>query len=63
MPGRQTSRERDLRAQRVAVVNESARREVLRSDGRRPLGDNLEQADALIKAAFEIRDAFAKTKR
>jgi hypothetical protein len=49
----------DLReTRRDARVNESARREVLRQDGERDLGENLEQAASLIKAAFELRDAF-----
>ncbi len=47
-------RERDAR------VNEAARREILRRDGQRSLGENLERADALIKAAYELRGAFAR---
>ena len=46
-------------AQRDAVLNEAARREVLRRDGRRDLGENLERAAALISASFELRDAFS----
>jgi len=40
--------------------NEAARRAMLREDGKRPLGENLEQADALIKASFELARAFAE---
>ncbi len=40
-------------------LNEAARRQRLRADGVRSLGDNLEQADALVKAAFELSRAFA----
>ena len=39
--------------------NEAARLETLRRDGQRELGENLEQAAALIKAAFELRDSFS----
>jgi hypothetical protein len=47
---------------RDARANEAARREVLRRDAERSLGENIERADALIKAAFEIRDAFSKSR-
>lgn len=43
---------------RDAARNEAARREMLRIDGARSIGENLEQADSLIKAAFELRRAF-----
>ena len=46
--------------QRDAQVNEAARREVLRRDGERGLGENLEQAAALTKVAFELRDSFSR---
>lgn len=42
------------RAALDAAADEAARREVLRLDGGRSLGANLEQADALIRAAFEL---------
>jgi hypothetical protein len=43
--------------------NEAARREMMRIDGARSLGENLEQANALIKAAFELARAFAQADR
>jgi propanediol dehydratase small subunit len=46
-----------------AHLNEAARREVLRQDGRRKLGENLERAAELIKAAFELRDSFTGARR
>jgi hypothetical protein len=48
---------------RDARINEAARREILRRDGARDLGENLEQAAALIKAAFELRDSFSAPRR
>jgi hypothetical protein len=52
--------EHDVRGTRRDVeLHEAARREVLRRDGQRALGENLERADALIKAAFELREAFS----
>ena len=48
---------------RDAESHEAARREVLRRDGERDLGENLEQAAALIKVSFELRDAFADARR
>jgi len=45
-----------------ARVNEAARRETLRRDGQRDLGENLEQAAALISVAFELRDSFSATR-
>jgi hypothetical protein len=51
---------RNTHAQEVdARRNEAARLETLRRDGRRELGENLEQAAALIRAAFELRDSFS----
>lgn len=50
------------RKERDARLNDAARKEVLRRDGAREPGENLEQADALIKAAFELRDAFARAR-
>ncbi|MCL2419870.1 MAG: hypothetical protein FWD04_11300 [Conexibacteraceae bacterium] len=47
----------DVRAD--AARNEAARVEILRNDARRSLGENLEQADALIKAAYELAGGFA----
>ena len=44
-----------------ARINEAARRETLRRDGQRGLGENLEQAAALINVAFELRDSFSVT--
>jgi len=35
----------------------------LRADARRSLGENLEQADALIKAAFELAEGFTAAGR
>jgi hypothetical protein len=52
----------DARA-RDAAINERARREILRRDGERTLGENLERAAALIKDSFELRDAFADSPR
>ncbi len=52
-----TWRERDAR------IHEAARREILRRDGERDLGQNLEQAAELIKAAFELRDSFSAARR
>ena len=42
-----------------AEINHAAREEMLRRDGARSLGANLEQADALIRAAFELANGFA----
>jgi hypothetical protein len=47
---------------RDAQINEAARRERLRIDGARSLGENLEQADALIRVAFELANGFAADK-
>ena len=51
------------RAARDAEINEAARREILRRDGKRELGENLEQAAALIRVSFELRDSFADARR
>jgi hypothetical protein len=42
-----------------AETNSAARAEMLRLDGARSLGENLEQADALIRAAFELARGFS----
>jgi hypothetical protein len=44
-----------------ADVNEAARVEMMRMDAARSLGENLEQADALIKAAFELAEGLSST--
>ena len=46
-----------------AERNERARLELLRADGARSLGENLEQADALIKAAFELSRGLSSAAR
>jgi hypothetical protein len=43
----------DRRA-RDQAANAAARAQILRADGARTLGENLEQAAALIRAAFEL---------
>jgi hypothetical protein len=50
---------RDERQRRDAHANDAARAETLRLDGARSLGENLEQADALIRAAFELAGGFS----
>jgi hypothetical protein len=40
--------------ERDAAINEAARGERLRADGQRSLGENLERAAALIRAASEL---------
>jgi hypothetical protein len=55
----ETARAIEDRIELDARINELARRQRLRADGARSLGDNLEQADALVKAAFELSRAFA----
>jgi hypothetical protein len=42
--------------------HEAARRAMIREDGRRPLGENIEQADRLIKQAQELARAFAESR-
>jgi len=44
---------------RDARTHAAARAEVLASDGARSLGENLEQADALIRAAFKLAGGFS----
>lgn len=51
--------ERDRLAQ-DARANDAARAEMLRADGARTLGENLEQANALIRAAFELAGGFGR---
>jgi hypothetical protein len=46
----------DERRRLDAASNEAARVETLRKDASRSLGENLEQADALIQAAFELAE-------
>ena len=57
----------DLRATKRRAAdnsaNAAARVETLRLDGERSLGENLQQADALIRAAFELADGFASAAR
>ena len=53
----------DERIARDSRIHEAARLETLRRDGARDLGENLEQAAALIKAAFELRDSFSGARR
>jgi hypothetical protein len=48
----------ERRAQEDAA-DEAARAETLRRDGARPLGENLEQADRLIRLAFELAGGLA----
>jgi hypothetical protein len=47
------------RRRRDSEINAAARAERLRADGARSLGENLEQADALIRVAFELAGGFA----
>ncbi|MHB8694141.1 MAG: hypothetical protein ACYDHH_23115 [Solirubrobacteraceae bacterium] len=49
---------RDL--ERDAQINEAARRQRLREDAARSLGENLEQAAGLIRVAFELAHGLAK---
>jgi len=49
------------RRRRDYEINAAARAETLRIDGARSLGENLEQADALIRVAFELARGFAAT--
>ena len=54
---------RDTHQQQLdARRNEAARLETLRRDGQRELGENLEQAATLIRAAFELRDSFSEAR-
>ena len=45
-----------------ARANDAARAETLRADGARTLGENLEQANALIRAAFELAGGFDRAR-
>ena len=45
-----------------ARINEAARREQLRADGARTLGENLEEAATLIRAAFELARGFSNAR-
>jgi hypothetical protein len=53
----------DDRQQQDAARNEAARVEMLRIDANRSLGENLEQADALIKTAFELAEGLSSAQR
>jgi hypothetical protein len=53
----------DDRRRMDAAANESARTEMLQQDASRSLGENLEQADALIRAAFELAEGLSVTRR
>lgn len=55
--------ERESRHLGDAAANEAARAETLRSDGARSLGENLEQADSLIRAAFELAAGMTPSRR
>ena len=56
--------QRDIdRRQQDAAHNEAARAETILTDARRSLGENLEQADALIKAAFELAEGLSSAQR
>jgi hypothetical protein len=55
--------EKGDRARRENATNEAARREILRIDRGRSLGENLEQADSLIKAAFELARGLGSRRR
>jgi hypothetical protein len=46
-----------------AARNEAARVPTLKIDAMRSLGENLEQADALIRAAFELAEGLSSTQR
>jgi hypothetical protein len=46
-----------------AALNEAARVEMLRMDASRSLGENLEQDDALIKAAFALAEGLSAKQR
>jgi hypothetical protein len=57
------SSKRESREYRDAAINRAARAERLRRDGARSLGENLEQADALIRAAFELAAGMSPSRR
>ena len=48
---------------REAAIDQAARLETLMSDSASSLGENLEQADVLIKAAFELAEGFSAARR
>lgn len=48
---------------RDAERNECARRERLRIDGRKPVGQNIEEGAALIALGFEVQRAFEHSRR
>jgi hypothetical protein len=50
----------DARRAREAQIDAAARAEMLRADGARTLGENLEQANTLIRAAFELAAGFER---
>jgi len=52
-------REAAERRRRDAEANTTARAEVLRLDVARSLGENLEQANALIRAAYALANGFS----
>ena len=41
--------------ERDRAEHEAARREMFRRDGERPLGENIEQVDSLVKSVFELQ--------
>jgi hypothetical protein len=57
-----SQRDDDARRQ-DAARNEAARAEMLRIDANRSLGENLEQADTLIRVAFELAEGLSSTQR
>lgn len=58
-PGTET----DDRLVREAAADRAARSETMRRDGARGLGENLEQADVLIRAAFELAAGMPRADR
>jgi hypothetical protein len=53
----ETQADQDERLRRDAEVNAAARAQMMRADGARPLGENLVQADGLIRLTFELAGA------
>jgi hypothetical protein len=49
--------------ERDRAEHEAARREMFRRDGERPLGENIEQGDRLIRQAQELARAFTESRR
>jgi len=41
--------------ERDRAEHKAARREMFRRDGERPLGENIEQVDSLVKSVFELQ--------